>query len=267
MASGMQRLWTCALALCIGGAETQHARAETTASATVWQGSDFARRAEAFWVGGAVALNRDISLSGFLVRADGEYDRYSYFQADCFLRKINGEEYKGDAMVGYQVASPRSYLGAYVGIDSRYDRLRPDDPANSVRGQATGVIVAADFETERELPYYLMLDGYYSTAFNTYWAHARAGAKIAETVNSSFTRVFVGPEGIALGDAETDAQRVGGFAALELVNFFANAVEISVSGGYQFVSDGRNGGNGDGISTRGAPGPYGLVAFRVAFAP
>jgi hypothetical protein len=270
MAIAVDRLCVCALALCVaGGAGSGDARAETVASVAVWEGSDFANRANAFWVGGAVALNRDISLSGFLFRADAEYAAYNYIQPDFNLGRVNGDEYQGDAMIGYQFASPYSALGLYVGVDNRYVHLSPNDITNSVRGQQTGVKFAADAETERDLPYYGLLDGYYSTAFDTYWAHARVGAKVAETISANLTRLFVGPEGIALGDKVSDAQRVGGFATFELVNIWANEVAISFSGGYQFVSgdNGRNGGNGVGTSTTGAPGPYGLIEFRLAFAP
>jgi hypothetical protein len=235
-------------------------------SAVFWQGSDFANRSESFWVGGAVAVNRDLTLSGVLLRADGEYDRYDYFQKENDLGKVRGYEWQGDAMLGYQIVNSTFAVGAYAGVDVRYDYLSPNDITNRVRGQQTGLKLDADLETERNLPYYLNFDGFYSTAFQTYWARLRLGMKVAESLGSSFGEVFIGPEGFVLGNEETDAQRVGGFLNFTLAGPLPRALEISLSAGYQFVNDSDR--NSGGISgTTGGAGAYGMVEFKYLFCP
>ncbi len=243
-------------------------------SAVIWQGSDFANRADSFWFGGVVALNHDLTRNGFLARADAEYDQYNYFQPADNLGRINGHEWQGDAMLGYQIATTSYSAGAYVGVDVRYDHLSPRDLTNSVRGEQTGAKFDADFETERELPYYVSVDGFYSTAFQTYWARLRGGLKVAQTYGNWCKEVFIGPEGYVLGNQESDAQRVGGFINFAVTNALSSLLtrdlEISLSGGYQFASSSGNSGggsNGPVTGTTGGSGAYGLIEFKYVFQP
>ncbi len=241
--------------------------AEDNVSAAFWQGSDFTNRANSFWFGGSVALNRDLTSSGFVLRADGEYDGYSYFQSANNLGKVNGTEWQGDAMLGYQVAYHSFAAALYAGVDVRSDRLSPLDLENSVRGQQVGAKFDAEFETERELPYYASFDGFYSTAFQSYWARLRGGAKIAKSFGSHLSQVFVGPEGYVLGNQESNAQRVGGFVNFALDGLFPRTLEITLSGGYQFADEHNNNYNSIGAvtGTTGGPGAYGLLEFKFCF--
>jgi hypothetical protein len=71
--------------------------------------------------------------------------------------------------------------------------------------------------------------------------------------------VIVGPEAAAMGNVGYDAQRVGGFAMFKL-DFLGtrNPGDLTISAGYQFVSD--EGGPG---SVAGGEGAY--VGFNLGF--
>jgi hypothetical protein len=235
-------------------------------SAALWQGTDIANRSTAVWVGGAYAVNNDLTSHGFLLRADAEYNEYSYFTND--LGKVNGKEWQGDVMLGYQLVYTTFSAGLYIGVDIRDDHLNPRDLSNSVRGNEVGFKVDADFETETELPYYIGVDGYYSTAFYSYLARGRVGFKIIEELDNNFKQIFVGAEGYALGNEESDAQRAGGFLKFELSNLLVRTASITLSGGYQFVNGSNNNGLGaTSTSTVGGEGGYGMVEFKYLFRP
>jgi len=70
--------------------------------------------------------------------------------------------------------------------------------------------------------------------------------------------VTLGPEIIALGNESFDAQRVGAFATFKLPR---TSIEITFSGGHQFVSGSDDGTTGTG----GAEGTYGAIGFSTTF--
>jgi hypothetical protein len=218
---------------------------------TVWySGYDAVRGSQYAFTGAAVALNGDISRNGFYLRAYGS-------RVDYDLDPGDGRGYQADLMLGYRVSLGNVFGGAYIGADWQNYRLRPDDPDAEVRGTEWGFKVAADVATLRNgLPYYLALEGNYSTSFQTYWARARAGLNLHG--------VTVGPEGIALGDVGFDAQRIGGFVIFD-VPLFARAapLEVSLHVGHQFVAgDSSNGIEG---SVGGGEGTYGGIVFTFVF--
>jgi hypothetical protein len=176
-----------------------------------------------------VAFNRDLSKEGFLFRSYGSYGRYEYDVND-------GREWQGDVMLGYQWVRDNVDISLSAGVDFINHKVRPFDPLNPVTGHETGFKVAGDIETRTfalNLPYYFLLDGDYSTAFESYYALGRLGAH-----RNNF--VF-GVEGWLFGDESGDAQRLGGFAMWER-NVRPNLLmDVTISGGWQFSDD--NGGS------------------------
>ena len=102
--------------------------------------------------------------------------------------------------------------------------------------------------------HYFSLEGYYSTAFDTYWSRARVGMNLG--------RFIIGPEAGADGNEGYDAQRLGAFAMFKLDMFGTrNPAELTIHGGYQFVDDD----NGSSVaSTSGGEGAY--AGFNLSFA-
>jgi len=219
---------------------------------TVWYtGYDVVKGSRYVFTGASYALNGDISRNGFYLRAYGS-------RVDYDLNPGNGLGYQADVMLGYRVTLGKIFGGVYIGADYQNFRLDPDDPFAEVRGTEWGFKVAADVATLRNgLPYYLALEGNYSTAFQTYWARARAGL--------SHHGVTFGPEGIALGDVGFDAQRIGGFVIFDLpLSMRATPLEVSLHVGHQFVA-GSGSNNGVEGSVGGGEGTYGGIVVTLVF--
>jgi hypothetical protein len=194
------------------------------------------------------AWNLDLWKSGVVFRLMGAHSLYSY--PEGLAARIEGREWQGDAMIGTHYVDAKFHTAAYIGFDYQNHRLTPNDPTNPVRGNGYGFKVAAEYETDDSLPYYLSLEGAYSTAFETYHAQARVGLRR--------NKVVVGPEAGILGDKTGDAYRVGGFVTFEPTR----RLELSMSSGYQFVEDKDSGGGA--TSTR-SPGAYGRLGISFGF--
>jgi hypothetical protein len=241
---------TDTLPMYLGARNGRAAHDPATLSGVWYAGYDAARGSNYYFIGGTVALNGDISRNGFFLRAYGS-------RIDYDLHPGDGLGYQADLMVGYRVNLNRVYGGLYIGADYQNFRLDPDDPFAEVRGTEWGFKVSADVATLRQgTPHYFALEGNYSTAFQTYWARARAGL--------NFPGFTLGPEGVVLGDLEFDAQRVGGFVIFDVPLFSrSNPFEVSVHLGHQFVADSDNGAIAGSVG--GGEGTYGGIAFTLAF--
>ena len=221
----------------------------------VWfSGLDFAKGAEYQFLGTIVSLSGDLSKSGPALRVYGSHLTYD-------LDPGTGTAWQGDGMLGYAFNRGKYSGGVYAGVDVQNFRLSPDDPTARVRGTETGFKVSADVETSKEdLPYYFNLNGNYSTAFQSYWARARAGWNLHK--NMTF-----GPEVIALGSIDFDAQRVGAFASFKLEIIPHRPLELTISGGHQFVSHsgGSSSGSNNGATPGGGEGTYVGIALGADF--
>jgi hypothetical protein len=198
-----------------------------TYSHTIFTGGEVARNSWEGYLGTIVALNRDLSKDGVLLRAMGSYGQYDY----NFGLAVDGTSRQADLMIGYQWVRQHFNLALYAGIDFIDHDLSPFDGNNPAQGRETGFKVGIDLESHRYsgLPYYYALEGTYSTAFDTYFLMGRLGANRGGTI--------FGVEGWLLGDESGDAQRLGGFVGFgrELrSDLFA---EMTFSAGYQFTDD------------------------------
>jgi hypothetical protein len=223
--------------------------AQVPERAATFAGVDLARGAQYYFDGIVVALNGDMSKDGFLLRTYGS-------RVDFDLTVGDGRGYQTDLMVGYKF-DRGTYGGAvFVGADWQNYKLKPDDPLAQVRGTEFGVKVAANIETSKALPYYLGLNGAYSTAFDSFWTRLRAGL--------NRNHITFGPEAIVMGNTGFDAQRIGGFVSFSLDTVAGRSpVEITLSSGHQFV----NGSNANSATsgTGGGEGIYGGIALSTTF--
>jgi hypothetical protein len=215
-----------------------------------YSGSDFAKDSFYSYSGAIISLQRDLSRSGFVVQGFAGYGSYEYDSAGVPGGRVDGDVTQLAAMVGYLFVRPGAALGLYVGADYHNYDLTPNDPFSAVNGDEIGLRVGGDIRMVGPR-HYFTLEGYYSTAFNTYWSRARAGLNTG--------RVVVGPEAAAMGSDGYDAQRVGGFAMFKL-DFLGtrNPGDLTINAGYQFLGD--DGGFG---STVGGEGAY--VGFNLGF--
>jgi hypothetical protein len=213
-----------------------------------FSGYDYVRGAHYGFTGAAVALNGDLSRNGFFLRLYGS-------RVDYDLDPGDGRGYQVDVMLGYRVNTPKIEGGLYIGADHQNYRLDPDDPTAEVRGTEWGFKVVADLATVREgTPFYFGLEGEYSTAFQTYWARGRVGLNAR-----GFT---FGPEAIAVGDLEFDAQRVGAFILTDLKLFPRYPTELSLFVGHQFLAGSNDGTTG---TAGGSEGTYAGIELTFVF--
>jgi hypothetical protein len=216
-------------ALADGGMKSACCGDETVYSHIIFSGGEISKDSWEGYTGTIIALNRDLSKDGVLVRMMGSYGRYDY---DLGGTNYDGRMWQGDVMIGYQWIRDRVDIGFYVGVDHINHKISPVDATNPVSGSETGFKVAGDIETrtiELNLPHYFALEGSYSTAFDTYYALGRIGLHRSN--------VIFGLEGWLLGDETGDAQRVGGFVMWERKVRPDLLAEVTLSGGYQFVDN------------------------------
>ena len=255
--------WTSLLAvtsvLVLGGWSAGAARADGMPSRGgagepvergVWFGGyDTVKGSNYYFDGIIVALNGNMNRDGLALRLYGS-------RVDYDLSPGDGRGYQGDIMLGYHFTRGMTSGAIYVGVDYQDYKLKPDDPTAEVRGSEVGFAVAGNLETSRDQPYYVSLAGKYSTAFESYWGRVRAGLNRG--------RFTFGPEAIAFGDVEFDAQRLGGFLTFDLKLIPRMPLEVTLSAGHQWVSD-TGGGGGTVTSVGGGEGTYGLVVISTTF--
>jgi hypothetical protein len=184
---------------------------------------------------------------------------YDYANSDVSGGKTTGDGWQADLMVGYQWNRPYATLSALIGIDYQNQKLTPDDRTAKIRGEEVGFKVAANISSSDDVPYFFDVGGEYSTAFETYWSRARVGAKIMPG------RLTIGPEAIAYGGDGYDNQRVGAFVTLNTAISPRLPVEITVSGGHQFVRGDSGSGSSGSVGRGGGEGPYGQVNLGFTF--
>lgn len=224
-----------------------------TKAFVLFSGFDMVTDASYSFQGLIVALNRDIGRDGFMLRLYGSHVDYEYDTTAVPNGRVDGDGWQGDAMIGYKVGRGNIWAAAYIGIDYHDHDLTPDDPENPVRGSEVGFKIAADAASLRtESPLYFSLNGQYSTAFDSYWARGRIGHNRGH--------MTFGPEVIAMGNDAFDAQRVGGFVMFDVSLVPNMPIEVTLSGGYQFLDD-----SSDGSSGGGGEGAYGGVVFTTLF--
>lgn len=207
------------------------------------------------------AVNRDIDKDGFLLRAEGTLSLYTYSDVPT---NIDGVQWEGSALVGYQIVRDKVSYSAFVGVDYQSFTLTPPDTGNPVRGDRAGVIFAAEAETDEEKSFYGDLRGSYSTAFNTYFVRGRVGWKLGGGEVSN--RIAVGPEVSASGNNDFNSQGVGAFVYLP-VKYDKHAIGYLIAAaGYQWVEGaGAFAGTSGVPATRGEEGAYATLSFNVSF--
>ena len=222
-----------------------------------YSGIDFVEDAHFFYSGGIIALNRDISRNGFLLKGFVGTGDYEYLTSDVPGGKVDADATDLSGMLGYQVYSGNYRFAAYAGISWIDNDLNPRDPQNPTAGSETGFAVSGEFDTVQTKPLYMSLIGQYTTAYDTYWSRARVGYR--------FGTVVVGPEGIFMGDETFDAQRAGGFVSLPISIKRDVTFELTFSGGYQWIGEDEVNGGFFGGPAGTSDGGYGNVNISASF--
>ena len=243
----------CALAFFIAGPHASSAQSLKDSvvaepakiySTIFFTGIDTREQSTYGYLGGIRALNGNLGLNGFMLRAIAFYNPYDYETDAVIGGQVDAEMGAFDVVLGYQKYFNRFVGRAYVGVDYENHDLSPDNLLDSNRGAEFGVKFRGELETFYASPFHASLLSSYGTAKERYWVRGRAGY--------NFDGVILGPELTATGNPETDERRVGAFATLR--NPDLAPVEISVSGGYS-----------DANENRGGESAYGTFEISVAF--
>ena len=206
-----------------------------TYSHSIFTGGEIARDSWEGYLGSVVALNRDLSKEGVLLRTMGTFGRYDY-TVNCpscgpAIENFDGRVWQGDVMVGYQWVRQQFDMAVYAGLDIQNHRISPVHLENPVQGSETGFKVAFELESHRNagMPLYYSIEGAYSTAFDTYFVTGRLGANRNGHI--------IGVEGWLLGDETGDAQRLGAFLTFDRQLRPDLLAEFTFSAGYQFTDE------------------------------
>lgn len=221
--------------------------------AVSYSGTDFAQDSHYSYSGIVVSTQRDLSKSGIMLQGFVGYGSYDYSQPSLPGGTVDGDIVQLSGLIGYMFVRQGGSASVYVGVDYQDHDLSPADPANKVSGDELGFKIAGDIRHASDR-HYLTLEGTYSTAFDSYWTRARVGLTV--------DRFTFGPEGLALGNDGFDAQRLGGFMIVRHQLTPSLPVELTLSGGYQFLDDTSSSG---GSSFAGGEGAYGAVNFSIVY--
>jgi hypothetical protein len=214
-------------------------------------GFDTAPQSLYWYTEGIMALNRDMAKSGFLMRLYGSVAVYSY--ADTAGATVDGTLWQFDVMPGYQYVRGAETFGAAIGLDYQDSLLSPNDPTNAVRGTAVGFKVSASYEFDDDKqPFEASFASEYSTAFESYYAELRVGARLTK-------KLSLGPAAEVDGTTGYNSQRLGGYASYTFDLAHGASLNVTLVGGHQFVS-------GDGeAGPSGGAGEYGTLELTTNF--
>jgi Cellulose biosynthesis protein BcsS len=190
----------------------------------LFTGFELTNNSASTYVGGGTAFGNSLWSPGWRARAVGSLGRYNY---DGSLSQDGADKpqtFDGSnsfvaALAGYQFQRGRATLKLFAGIEAEDQDVSPYDPHNSVQGQRAGLLLQAEGWLNIGLRSFASVDASFGSAFDEYWTLCRFGYQIRP-------KLALGVEGGALGDAEYDAGRGGGFIRVDI-----KRTEITLSSG------------------------------------
>lgn len=169
--------------------------------------------------GFVAAFSKDLTKSGWLLRARGGGGHYSYNVAPGVAQGVDYQV--GELMVGYQAFINQTRISLYLGAN--VENHNNPDPLATITGTKWGVKGQGEIFTSLSPNMYALLMGSYSTAFNSYFAMGKLGYKVTNNVS-------IGPEVAALGNDRFDAVRAGAFVGFDVTK----STMVILSGGYSW---------------------------------
>ena len=216
-----------ALAVCclLAGAGPLRADPDTP-HAEMFSGFEASDNYASGYVGGGYAFGKSLYAPGLRLRAVGAYGRYQYdghlvLGGESVAVAFHGQVGFAAALAGYQFRPGAATVKLFAGIEAEDQHIEPRDPNNSVQGSEIGLRLIAETWYELAPRWFASADVSYGTAFQQYWSRARLGFR-------ALPRLSLGLEGGALGNAEYDAGRGGGFVRVDVLR----GLEVTLSGGF-----------------------------------
>lgn len=204
-----------------------------THSGVLWAGVGFKEDVVAAYIGGVLAVNGDINSSGLQVRLSGTFVDYEFRSGFAPSGKADGELYRGNASLGYQIAMEAVRISLFAGVDVQDRDINPAAANDGRLKNEAGFFVSGRVASNTPGPFSMSVEGNYSTANSSYWTQAKLGYR--------FGSVKVGPEIGVLGNDVFDELRIGGNAEFGLLSNLL----LQVNAGYaEKLSGGGSGGSG-----------------------
>ena len=198
-------------------------------STAVFYGSNIRAESSFGYIGFIHATNNDLAQDGFLLRAAGLYNQYSYSSKAVDGGRINADAGLAEALIGYQAFIQSYLVRGFVGLDYEGHNLIPFNSFDFNGGPSAGIKLFVHLET----PYVNQLYGQaligYGTAKDRLWSQFRTGY--------NFGSIIVGPEFYAMRNPASYDRRIGGFISFRLPDLYP--LEFSISGGYSRVPKNR----------------------------
>lgn len=208
--------------------ESQADKAKRFSSA-IFSGSNMRAESSFGYFGVIHAVNGDLSQNGFLLRAAGLYNQYSYSSIAVSGGRVHADAGLAEALVGYQLFVQSYLIRGFVGLDYEGHNLIPFNPYDYNGHTSAGVKMFAHLETPYINALYAQALIGYGTAKDRLWGQFRTGY--------NFGSIIVGPEFYAMRNPASYDRRIGGFAAFRLPELYP--FELSVSAGYSRVNRNR----------------------------
>lgn len=166
--------------------------------------------------------------SGFVHRYSVSYIGYTYPVGED---TVEAEGWSATAALGYQIPVTNGWLGFAAGAAYRNTEFTPPQPDNPQDGSQVVAQLDVDAGRIQDNRWLYATSISYTPRFRAYWGRARV---LHRTGDGS----FLGPEFVAHGDRDYDAQQLG--LALQL-NRVMGPLDLVLKAGAKRIRDGDSG--------------------------
>ena len=201
---------------------------DDVAHTILFSGRDFWRNG-AFSYGGMLWAPGDIEQDGLLFKLLLSGGLYRYNAGSLGGAEVIGAEWLAQVLPGWRITRNHFEAKVFMGPEYENHRLWPDDPANSLRGQAFGLRFAIDLWDEPTSMTMVAGDLSLSTVGPNYSARAAFGWRVLD-------QFYAGPETQIYGGDGYAQWRLGA----HITSFKTGDTEWSAAGGWAIDSDNRS---------------------------
>lgn len=169
--------------------------------------------------------------SGFIHRYSMHYLEYEYPVEDGL---VEADSWSGSVAIGYQIPVTNGWLGFAAGPAYRNTNYTPSQPDNRQEGSRVVAQMDVDAGLLHADRWLYAASISYTPRYRAYWGRARVLMRTSP-------RTFLGPEFVAHGDRDYDAQQYG--IALQL-NRVIGPLDVVIKAGGKRIRDGESGAYG-----------------------
>jgi hypothetical protein len=191
----------------------------------IWRNGAFAH-------GGFIVAPSGLDQDGLLLKIMFSGGLYRY-DAQNLGERVVGTEWLTQILPGWRIKRSNVELKVFMGPEIQNHRLRPDDPANRLRGYSYGLRVAAEVWYEPTAETMIAADVSLSSIATSNSARAAYGWRVLDEMLGG---IYVGPEAQYFGSAGYRHARLG----MHITSMKTEDTEWSAAAGWARDSDGRS---------------------------